>query len=46
MPILRAVNLSKSFLGLQALHDFTVEVQRGEILGLDRAERGGQDYLL
>jgi branched-chain amino acid transport system ATP-binding protein len=34
MPILRAVNLSKSFLGLQALQDFAVEVQRGEILGL------------
>lgn len=33
-PILRTVNLSKSFLGLQALQDFTVDVGRGEILGL------------
>jgi branched-chain amino acid transport system ATP-binding protein len=33
-PILQAVNLSKSFLGLQALQDFTVDVQRREILGL------------
>jgi branched-chain amino acid transport system ATP-binding protein len=33
-PILRTVNLSKSFLGLQALQDFTVDVNRGEILGL------------
>jgi branched-chain amino acid transport system ATP-binding protein len=34
LPVLRAVNLSKSFLGLRALQDFTVNVQRGEILGL------------
>jgi branched-chain amino acid transport system ATP-binding protein len=34
LPILRAVNLSKSFLGLQALQDFTVDVNHGEILGL------------
>ncbi len=33
-PILRTVNLSKSFLGLQALQDFTVDVKPGEILGL------------
>jgi branched-chain amino acid transport system ATP-binding protein len=33
-PILRAVKLSKSFLGLQALQEFTAEVKRGEILGL------------
>jgi branched-chain amino acid transport system ATP-binding protein len=34
LPILRTVNLSKSFLGLQALQDFTVDVNHGEILGL------------
>jgi branched-chain amino acid transport system ATP-binding protein len=34
LPILRTVNLSKSFLGLQALQDFTVDVNYGEILGL------------
>lgn len=33
-PILRVSGLSKAFLGLQALKDFSVEVQRGEILGL------------
>jgi branched-chain amino acid transport system ATP-binding protein len=34
LPVLRAANLSKSFLGLQALQAFSVEVRRGEILGL------------
>jgi branched-chain amino acid transport system ATP-binding protein len=32
--LLRTVNLSKSFLGLQALQEFSVEVKPGEILGL------------
>jgi branched-chain amino acid transport system ATP-binding protein len=33
-PILKVKDLSKSFLGLQALKDFNLEVQPGEILGL------------
>lgn len=34
LALLRTVNLSKSFLGLQALQEFSVEVKPGEILGL------------
>jgi len=34
LSLLRTVNLSKSFLGLQALQEFSVEVKQGEILGL------------
>lgn len=33
-PILKVANLSKSFLGLQALREFNLEVSPGEILGL------------
>ncbi len=33
-PVLRVANLSKSFLGLQALRDFNLVVEWGEILGL------------
>jgi branched-chain amino acid transport system ATP-binding protein len=33
-PVLKTVGLAKSYLGLQALLDFTQEVRRGEILGL------------
>ena len=44
--ILTVENVSKNFGGLSALTRFNLEVKAGEILGLDRPERLGEDHLI
>jgi ABC-type uncharacterized transport system ATPase subunit len=44
MTLLRVENLRKSFGGLMAVKDLSFHVEKGEILGADWAQRGGQEH--
>ena len=44
MPFLKVDNVTHQFGGLRAVHDYELSIEVGQICGLIRTQRGGQDH--